>query len=124
MVAGVLHRVEVVVRNLEVRMGEGGSDGMVEEVVGDQEGVEDQVVAWMTGVEVARTLAVVAVVSRSSEVLAVALVMVLVVAAAPLELDPALWVARPRTVDEDGLRVIAGFGRRVTSQQQIRAFRP
>lgn len=90
MVAGVLHRVEVVVRNLEVQMGEGGSDGMVEEVVGDQEGVEDPVVAWMTGVEVARTLAVVAVVSRSSEVLAVALVMVLVAAVAPLELDPAL----------------------------------
>lgn len=90
MVAGVLHRVEVVVRTLEVRMGEGGSDGMVEVVVGDQEGVEVQGVAWMTGVEVARTLAVVAVVSRSSEVLAVALVMVLAVAAAPSELDPAL----------------------------------
>ena len=124
MVAVVLIQVGVGVRILEVRMGEGGSGGMAEEVVVVQEGAGVLVVAWMTGVAAARTLEVVAVVSRSLEVPAVALAMVLAVAAAPLELGPTSLAGRPRTADEDGLRVTVGFGLQVTSQRQIRAFLP
>lgn len=43
--------------------------------------------------------------------------MVLAAAVAPSIQDPSSWEVRPRTVDVDGPRGIAGFGRRVTCEK-------